>query len=114
MKSYYKWLFAGLIVYAILITWTAVDKNEYAEAKEIELRQEKRRQRKTQDSLQAVINRKDDQILRSMRMAAEKDLIAQEAEKKAKRLINEAKGIKRITTHSDAQRDSLLRVVLGN
>lgn len=36
MKSYYKWLFAGLVGYAILITWTAVDKNEYAEAKRVE------------------------------------------------------------------------------
>lgn len=114
MKRFEPYIIAVFFVYSIVITFVSVDKSEYAEAKEIELRQEKRRQRKTQDSLQAVINRKDDQILKSMRMAAEKDLIAQEAEKKAKRLINEAKGIKRVTTHSDAQRDSILRATLGN
>ena len=36
MNTLYKWLFAGMVVYAILITWAAVDKNEYAEAKRVE------------------------------------------------------------------------------
>lgn len=104
-------IFLTLVVIALGVF--TFNQNEYMAGREVELKREKAHLLRVQDSLQTVINRKDEQILKSMRLAAERDLIAREAENKAKRLINESKSIKRVTTHSDAERDSLLRVVLG-
>lgn len=76
-------IFLTLVVIALGVF--SFNQNEYMAGREIELKREKAHLWHVKDSLQTVINRKDEQILKSMRESAEADLIAQEAVKEAKK-----------------------------
>lgn len=109
-----KLLLIALGIILIMAVWGGREWSERDEAHRLDLKRAGERYKKREDSLVNAINRKDETILKYMREGAEKDMIAADAVLKANRAINETKRIKRITTHSDAQRDSLLQSVLGN
>lgn len=88
--------------------------SERDRAHEIELRRAKQEVKSVRDSVQKVIIRKDKELLRAMQETAEADMIAKDAVLKANTAINETKRIKHISTRNDAERDSLLRSVIGN
>lgn len=103
-----------LVLCGLIIGYFIFDKVESQESARIEKQRLRKHYEKRDDSLVNAINRKDETILKYMREGAEKDLIAADAVLKANRAINETKRIKHVATHSDAERDSLLRSVLGN
>lgn len=80
MKSYYKWLFAGLIAYCILITWTAVDKNEYAESKEVELKLQQRELRKRDGQIRELLDSLHKQDLAALKWIQAEKIRADRAE----------------------------------
>lgn len=106
-------VFIGLIVLVLAFGWLSFTKNEYAESQRIEKEQAKKRLKVVRDSLQAVIKRKDGELLKAMRESAEADMLAEEAVKQAEKYKHKYDKIAFRATRTDRERDSLIRVVLS-
>lgn len=68
MKTYKDWLLVGLVLYGVLFTFLSVNSNEYAEAREIELKRTEQR-----------LERKDARIRELLDSMAKQDLAALQA-----------------------------------
>lgn len=114
MKDLLKknWLLLAVVVYAIVMTFTSVDNKDLAEHYRIEKEQAQRHIKKQIDSVNRVIKRKDEQLLKAMRESAEADMLASEAVAEAQKYKKKYEGIRFIHTRTDRERDSLIRAVL--
>lgn len=103
-------LCAGLLVSLFF----NVDQREVSEAYRIEKEQAQRHIKKQIDSVNRVIKRKDDQILKAMRQSAEFEMIARDAVSEAKKYQKKYESIKIGRAVNDAERDSILSVILSH
>lgn len=106
-------VFIGLIVLLLAFGWLSFTKNEYAESQRIEKEQAKKRLKVVRDSVQAVIQRKDVELLKAMRESSEADQVAEEAVKQAQKYKSKYEKIAFRSTRTDQERDSLIRFVLS-
>lgn len=112
MRDTKNWIIAGLcIAFCVTLFWDVQDR-EIAEAYRIEKEQAQRHIKKQIDSVNRVIKRKDEQLLKAMRESAEADMLASEAVAEAQKYKKKYEGIRFIHTRTDRERDSLIRAVL--
>lgn len=101
------------VAYGLYMTFLNVDKSDYMEAKEIELRRERSKFKESRDSLKIA-----SKALGEERLLAIKEMqkVTQEANMKvakAEKIIYEYSKIKPVVSRNDAERDSLLSAVLN-
>lgn len=102
-------ILAGALLFSIF--WN-IGEREVSEAYRLEKERAQRHIKKQIDSVNRVIKRKDEQLLKAMRESAEADMLASEAVAEAQKYKKKYEGIRFIHTRTDRERDSLIRAVL--
>lgn len=80
-----KFALAGVVVLFVLSVGWNFRNNEYLADRELQLKREQTKLLEVRDSIQAVIKRKDGQLLKAMRESAEADMIAEQAVQEAQK-----------------------------
>jgi len=108
------------VIYGILtgiifiLLFKNVENREVSDAYRIEKEQAQKRLKVVRDSVVKVIQRKDEQLLKAMRESAEADLIAKESVQQAEKYRKKYESVKRYSTKSDHERDSVLTNLLSH
>jgi len=108
------------VIYGILtgiifiLLFKNVENREVSDAYRIEKEQAQKRLKVVRDSVVKVIQRKDEELLKAMRESAEADMVAKESVQQAEKYRKKYESVKRYSTKSDHERDSVLTNLLSH
>lgn len=105
-------IISGLVIVLIVSGWFHVEENEISQAYKLEKESAQRHIKKQIDSINSVIRRKDEQLLKAMRESAEADMIAKESVEKAEKYRKRYEAVVFVRYDSDSARQYAIRSVL--
>lgn len=82
MKTYKDWLLVVLVLYGLLFTFLSVNSNEYAEAREIDLKRAEKRLERKDERIRGLLDSLAQQDLAALKAIQEEKIRADRLEEK--------------------------------
>lgn len=108
MKTYKDWLLVGLVLYGLLFTFLSVNSNEYAEAKEIELKRTEQRLKRKDSRIRELLDSIAKQDLAALQAIQAEKIRADRTEEKLTIANEKLKSIRFVRFGSDSARNSAI------